>query len=469
MKTLRFPSFFICALFACSAFALHADAAIQADSLIKNTQLPDVYYVAANGKRYVFPNQKTFATWYADFSSVKTVSDTELASASIGGAVTYRPGVRLVKVTTDPKVYAVAKNGTLRWIQTENVAAALYGTNWNQKIDDLPDAFFATYHIGTPIATANDFSPSMEMQQSSSISIDKLSQPTSPPAPMPPTPSSTPSTTTGTISIVASKSSVQANDLELLTASATHPTGIASINIFLNELLVETCTFSPCVADTYIPQSDKTSHEAKAVATAVNGQTLTTSLAIPVSVGGVSPLVQFNVTRSAIKPDQLAEAISNADVSIAVLRTDIYLDGVIIEACATSLRECRWSDKIVGALGSKHDLYAVVTDTTGKTYSSIHKTITLAANDSPFVSIQSNKAFIYSGEYVDVTVTVSDDDMIASIEVFANGQLIKTCSNVANCTAISGPWTQGPMTFTARAVDNLGASETTDPITVTVQ
>jgi len=33
-----------------------------------------VYYLGADGKRYVFPNEKTFSTWYSDFSGVQEVS-----------------------------------------------------------------------------------------------------------------------------------------------------------------------------------------------------------------------------------------------------------------------------------------------------------------------------------------------------------------------------------------------------------
>src|SRR3989338_4746527 len=65
-----------------------------------------VYYYGTDAKRYVFPTEKTYQSWYANFDQVKTVSDTELASYPLGGNVTYRPGVKLIKIMTDPKVYA---------------------------------------------------------------------------------------------------------------------------------------------------------------------------------------------------------------------------------------------------------------------------------------------------------------------------------------------------------------------------
>ncbi|HTK05134.1 MAG TPA: hypothetical protein VL500_06110 [Candidatus Eisenbacteria bacterium] len=118
---------------------------------IKGLSNPAVYYCGRDGKRHAFPNQKIHASWYADFNGVTTVSDATLASISLGASVTYRPGVRMLKIQTDPKVYAVAKGGELRWVQTEASAAALYGADWNMKIDDISDAFFTDYHVGDPV------------------------------------------------------------------------------------------------------------------------------------------------------------------------------------------------------------------------------------------------------------------------------------------------------------------------------
>ena len=67
--------------------------------LIKSTESSSVYYYYS-GSRYVFPNDKAYFTWYADFSTVKTITAGELAAVPIGGNVTYRPGVKMIKITT---------------------------------------------------------------------------------------------------------------------------------------------------------------------------------------------------------------------------------------------------------------------------------------------------------------------------------------------------------------------------------
>ncbi len=120
------------------------------DTLIKGSQRT-VYYCGRDGKRYVFPNEKTYKSWFTDFKDVVTIADTTLAQITIGGNVTYRPGIRMVKFPTDPQVYAIDAGGTFRPIPSETIALSLYGPNWNQLIDDLSDVFFVNYRMGPPI------------------------------------------------------------------------------------------------------------------------------------------------------------------------------------------------------------------------------------------------------------------------------------------------------------------------------
>lgn len=125
-----------------------AETTAEAFDLIRGTTFSSVYYMAPDGLRYVFPNEKTYFTWYADFSTVKTISDAELADIQMGGNVTYRPGSKMVKIDSDPKTYMVTQGGTLRWVPSEEMADALYGSSWQSKIDDIPDGFFGNYVIG---------------------------------------------------------------------------------------------------------------------------------------------------------------------------------------------------------------------------------------------------------------------------------------------------------------------------------
>lgn len=127
----------------------------QSNTLVK-ASTDAVYYCGADGKRYVFPNQRIYSSWYADFSGVITITDSELANIPLGGVVNYRPGVRMVKIETDPKVYAVDRGGILRHITTPEIAVSMYGSTWSKQVDDLSDAFFFSYQLGDPITSLLD-------------------------------------------------------------------------------------------------------------------------------------------------------------------------------------------------------------------------------------------------------------------------------------------------------------------------
>src|SRR3989339_2273381 len=112
--------------------ATTALADLNAGDLIRGQSLSAVYYYGADGFRYVFPNDKTYFTWYSNFDSVKWLTDADLGKIQIGGNVTYKPGVKMIKINSDPKTYAIGEGGALRWVSTESAAIALYGSDWNK-------------------------------------------------------------------------------------------------------------------------------------------------------------------------------------------------------------------------------------------------------------------------------------------------------------------------------------------------
>ncbi len=154
MNTLR--KIFASALVLGMAFSMFAaytpvKAAASAGSLIKMQNLSTVYYLGSNMKRYVFPNEATFKSWYADFSGVQTISQSELESYPLGANVTMRPGTWLIKITTSPLVYAVEPGGKLRSIVSEANAISLWGANWASKVKDVADSFFTNYTVMSPL------------------------------------------------------------------------------------------------------------------------------------------------------------------------------------------------------------------------------------------------------------------------------------------------------------------------------
>lgn len=111
-----------------------------------------VYVIGNDGKRHAFPNDAVFHSWFRDFSTVTEIDTALMASYALGKNITIRPGTYLVKITTDPKVYAVETGGILRWVPSEATAVAVFGSKWKERVVDVPDVFFGNYKIGASLA-----------------------------------------------------------------------------------------------------------------------------------------------------------------------------------------------------------------------------------------------------------------------------------------------------------------------------
>lgn len=112
-----------------------------------------VYYIGSDGMKYVFPDAKTYHTWYENFDDVVRVSVDVLDEYEDGGAVTYRPGTKLVTHMNTAKVYAVGPGGELHWIPSEAVATDLYGTGWGAMVMDvIPGYFSSSYTTGSDLS-----------------------------------------------------------------------------------------------------------------------------------------------------------------------------------------------------------------------------------------------------------------------------------------------------------------------------
>ena len=164
LLSLPFPS---------NALTLSTESEIQSGDLIRGESYASVYYYGADGLRYVFPNDKIYFTWYENFDEVKWISDANLANIQIGGNVTYKPGVKMIKINSDPTVYAISEGGTLRAIESETVATQLYGSTWNQQIHDVADGLFGNYVAGSRIELASQYDPEIEQVEAFSINEDK--------------------------------------------------------------------------------------------------------------------------------------------------------------------------------------------------------------------------------------------------------------------------------------------------------
>lgn len=125
---------------------------------------PAVYYIAADGSRYVFASTHYLASWFLDpsrdvpfgeddfaCSQVVEIPDALLASIRISGNVPMRPGVITTGISTDPKRYVITHGNVLRWIEDDSIDLDL-AEPWLDGRDILtPDAFFVSFCIGSSI------------------------------------------------------------------------------------------------------------------------------------------------------------------------------------------------------------------------------------------------------------------------------------------------------------------------------
>ncbi|GEM_PF-3951454 len=129
---------------------IHATTLVSGD-LIKGSS-PTVYYYAPDEKRYLFPNQEVFFSWYSDFKNIKKISDKELANIPFSGrSVTFRAGSVLLKTANDSKVYFLEPGGILRWVSNAGLANKLWGSEWPKLVKDIPETLLENYTIGEPI------------------------------------------------------------------------------------------------------------------------------------------------------------------------------------------------------------------------------------------------------------------------------------------------------------------------------
>lgn len=127
--------------------------------LVKQVNSSSVYYVGSDNKRYVFPGEAVFSSWYPADAAASVLSSADLLAMELGGNVTMRAGTKLIQIVTndtpwrvaDAKVYAVSPGGIKHHITSAAAAVALYGANWESKIAPVTEAIASNYTAGADL------------------------------------------------------------------------------------------------------------------------------------------------------------------------------------------------------------------------------------------------------------------------------------------------------------------------------
>ena len=133
------------------AVPISVGAAISAGDLVTIEGDSAVYYIDADDVKHVFPNESTYKSWYRDFSTVKTVTQTEISAFTRGSNITVRPGTKLITSPDEITVYAVEPGGVLKSIVSEANAIDLWGDDWASNVIDVVPSFMVNYSVGDPL------------------------------------------------------------------------------------------------------------------------------------------------------------------------------------------------------------------------------------------------------------------------------------------------------------------------------
>lgn len=468
-------TFFAAALSFAAFTPLFASALSPAQpTLIRAPSSSAVYYALPDGRRFTFPNERIYRSWFSDFSSVRAVSSQELASYQLAGAVVYHPG-QLIKITTDPKVYVVTQNGVLRWLETESVAERVAGTSWASLVHDLPDELFPAYTIGSPVNqrdTSFHLAPLLTASESIAMNQRLLVGTNTPPETPSVTPTSTPITVAPDILLRTSdrRGILPADTLNITVfGSGEIP---ENTRLYINSLLVQSCTQHPSCTYTlsHPTQSSVQSYTLRAEGVFSSGRIATQTLVVPVrdpEAGALRLLLSNTQGRINTPIDVRAEW---KDSLVGAQRTQLVVDGLEQKVCFDTTA-CTLSFPLAKAAGQTYTVVALVDDRSGKRWTSPTSTIEVVANASPSVTAGVNASTVYVGEAIEVNAQASDDDVITNITIWRNDVQVATCAR-ALCTYRSELTTQArEETFYVTATDLHGNTTryTLDPIVVLPQ
>ncbi len=158
-------------------------ADLEVGDLFKTADVSTVYYFGEDEKRYGFPNENTYFTWYDDFDDVVTITTEEMNLIPFAGMVTYFPhwdgmtDTGLLEIAGHEKIYVSLGYGLLVAVESDDDAVELFGDDWADRVSLLPDVFVSHYTV-----TAGDIDGDSEFEEipedGYTISDDKeLSEP----------------------------------------------------------------------------------------------------------------------------------------------------------------------------------------------------------------------------------------------------------------------------------------------------
>ena len=309
-------------------------------------------------------------------------------------------------------------------------------------------------------------------------------------------------TANGSVSLSFSPyvSTLYSNQSTTVTANAYDANGIASVSIYANGSLVQTCPVANYPTSYSCTVSLYGSNYANYSTIAVYGQlsdrngytatsptsTLTTQNGTG-SNGASSGTVSISVSPSStLTNGQSATVNASAYDASGIRSIGIYVNGSLTYSCPFSAFTASFNctTTLYGgnyANGSTVSVYAQMTDTYGNVVTSSTSTISVsntASSDNGTVSLSLSPyaSTLANGQITTVTATASDPNGIANTSIYVNGALALACpvttsptTNYCTVTLNGGNYANGStVSVYAQATDIYGNISTSPTSTLTV-
>ncbi|MDD5726090.1 MAG: Ig-like domain-containing protein [Patescibacteria group bacterium] len=294
---------------------------------------------------------------------------------------------------------------------------------------------------------------------------------------------------TVTLSTTGDRTSYGRNETFSLNAYANDSDGIRRIDLYANNVLVNSCTISnttygSCSASVlgsnYTGSSMSLPLQAKV--TDSNYNTIWSNTKY-VQIDNYNNNNNYNTTvtfsyspnQTSFQRNQTFTVTANATDGNGIQKMEIYANSSLVQTCNSSYgTSASCSASITGSSYSNLNSLPIqvrVTDNNSQATWSDTQYIQLTdsnsnTNTNPTQSdvkgtltISSDADNGYtSGQNITFTANGTDDNGIERIEVYVNASLVKTCYGATTCSYTGGPYTYNSLTYAAKMTDLLGNS-----------
>lgn len=161
----------------CGSFTQIMDSALlQTGMLIKGSSHPAVYYYGSDGLRHLFPTTVVLDSWYGPYDAngiplsngsicnqVVEIPDVMLSQVQLGTMVTFKPGVYVTGLITDPGRWVVSRGQVARKLSPAVLQDQIYPATAQVRLRRNIPSFFADYQIGAQITNASQYDLAFEL------------------------------------------------------------------------------------------------------------------------------------------------------------------------------------------------------------------------------------------------------------------------------------------------------------------